>query len=359
MIDDDDELRGRLRALADEGAPRLEERARARVLARVEREGPALVRGSRLPWIGGALALAAAAALLLVVATRADGPFTGGPACEGWLPASGRVGAARLDLGRRGLVQVEGRLALEAPDGCTTELALEAGSATVRADDLGGGVLRVEAGDVVVEVRGTRFVVTRDAAHVGVEVTEGHVVVRAPSEREIHLRAGERWSRGAARAEAEPAREARLEAPAAPPAATAPAERGSQVDEATAPAAPRPRVDDHARLAEAERLWRAGDRDGARAIFRRIGAGRGGAAEAAWVRLARLELRAGDPSRALEAARAQRRRFPSGLLAAEALWLEAEAARRAGDAPGAEAAIRELVERYPSSPQARAAARME
>ncbi|MCB9597786.1 MAG: tetratricopeptide repeat protein [Sandaracinaceae bacterium] len=355
MIDDDDDLRGRLGALADEGAPRLDEAARRRVLTRVEAEGPALVRGSRGRWYGLAIGLAAAAALILwVVSSRPAEPVAEGPACAGWGAASANVYEGRLDLGRRGLVRVEGELALRAVDGCATDLELTSGTVNVRADDLGGGTLRVLAGDVTVEVRGTRFTVTRDAAHVAVAVEEGHVVVRAPSEREIHLRVGERWSRGAPQAAVEPA-------PVAPvaPLAEAPA-LPSELEAAPTPttsprAEPAPaRPDDRARLAEAERLWREGDRDGARAIFRRVGAGRGALAEAAWVRLARLELRAGDPARAAEAARSQRQRFPNSHLGAEALWIEADAARRAGDAAGARAAIAELRERYPDSPQARA-----
>ena len=80
MIDDDDELRARLGAIADEGAPRLDERARERVLATVEREGPALVRGPRVRWIGAAVVLAEAAAALLLVAFRETGPTASGPA---------------------------------------------------------------------------------------------------------------------------------------------------------------------------------------------------------------------------------------------------------------------------------------
>ncbi len=358
MIDDDDDLRGRLGALADEGAPRLDERARERVLATVEREGPALVRGPRVRWIGAALALAAAAAALLFVAVRATSPTASGPACEGWLPATAALRAGRFDLGRRGLARVEGEASLAAPDGCTTEVALERGRVDVRADDLGGGTLRVLAGDVTVEVWGTRFTVTRDADQVAVEVAEGHVVVRAPAEREIHLRVGERWSRGEPRAAVEP-RPTPAEVEAAPiePEAAPPVEEPP----ATASEAPAhaPRPDARAMLAEAERRWREGDRDGARAIFRRVGAGRGALAEAAWIRLARLELGGGEAARALEAARTQRRRFPASHLAAEALYLQADAARRAGDGAASAAAIRELREAHPDSPQARAAARSE
>ncbi|MEZ4336385.1 MAG: tetratricopeptide repeat protein [Sandaracinaceae bacterium] len=367
MIDDDPsddlDLRGRLAALADEGAPRLDDLARARVLDRVEREGPRLLRQRRFGWIAGTALLAAAAAAVLFVALRSREPVASGPACEGWLPATAALRAGRLDLGRRGLARVEGDVSLSAPDGCTTELTLEGGSVDVRADDLGGGTLRVLADDVTVEVWGTRFTVTRDADEVSVDVAEGHVVVRASSEREIHLRVGERWSRGAPRAEASPSTLVAEEVPdlAAEPAL--PEATTEEASPAVAPVvetpAPRPRIDDRALLAEAERRWREDDRDGARAIFQRVGAGRGHLAEAAWIRLARLELRAGEPARARTAVETQRRRFPRSRLAAEALYLAAEAARRSGDEAAARAAVRELLETHPDSPQARAAQDLE
>ncbi|MCA9606361.1 MAG: tetratricopeptide repeat protein, partial [Myxococcales bacterium] len=78
-----------------------------------------------------------------------------------------------------------------------------------------------------------------------------------------------------------------------------------------------------------------------------------------WIRLARLELRAGEPARARTAVETQRRRFPRSRLAAEALYLAAEAARRSGDEAAARAAVRELLETHPDSPQARAAQDLE
>ncbi|HJL17704.1 MAG TPA: hypothetical protein RMH99_18715, partial [Sandaracinaceae bacterium LLY-WYZ-13_1] len=113
------------------------------------------------------------------------------------------------------------------------------------------------------------------------------------------------------------------------------------------------------RLAEAERRWRAGDRDAARALFTRVGRGAGSLAEAAWIRLARLELRAGELRRARDAVRAQRGRFPRSRFGAEALWIEADASRRLGDEAAMRSAVDRLRRRHPDSAQARAAARLE
>lgn len=353
-------VRDRLQDLAEEGAPELDEAARGRILDRVEREGPALARPRRARYALVAIPLmAAAAALLLWVATPRQ-PETPRASCASWSPAEGAPVDGRLSLGRRGAATVDGELSMRAPDGCTTELALGAGRVSVHARELGGGTLRVRAGEVTVEVRGTRFSVQRDGDHVAVQVDEGHVVVRAPEAREIHLHGGERWARGQelAAAGAEP--------PEPEPAASTVDETVEEIDvpgdaPVAEPAAERsapPRASEARELLiAAEARWRAGERDRARALFRRVGSGRGTLAEAAWIRLARLELSGGDPERAVRAVRAQRRRFPRSRFGAEALWLEADAERRRGRTQAMEAALERLRRDHPDSPQARAAAR--
>ena len=412
---DAEELRDRLQDLAEEGAPRLDDAARARILDRVELEGPALARrrrGGRVALL--AIPLAAAAALVLWVAAASE-PSAPRAArvCESWSPAEGIARDGRLALGQRGVATVEGDLSMRAPDGCMTELELASGRVSVHARDLGQGALRVRAGEVTVEVRGTRFTVVRAGDHVEVHVDEGHVVVRAPEEREIHLYAGERWTRGQRlaagpleRSPVEPASDdeaASDEAVSDDEAASDEAVSDEAVsdeavsdeaasdevasdtddetatDEATATRIDEPTSvaargrarparetsthgetdDPRALLATAEARWRAGEHERARGLFRHVGAGRGSLAEAAWIRLARLELRGGDPERAVRAVRAQRRRFPRSRFGAEALWIEADAERRRGHARAMEAALEQLRRLYPDSPQARAAASLE
>ncbi len=134
------------------------------------------------------------------------------PACQSWAPTPSpeRDGVLRFGprgavttLGPRGAVTSYGRGRVEAADPCVTNVVVADDAVHVRTDDLGGGVLRVQAGPVHVEAsqtppkEGTEFSVTRDGPRVLVAVTKGHVVVtNSGDEREIRLAAGERWSRG-------------------------------------------------------------------------------------------------------------------------------------------------------------------
>ena len=144
---------------------------------------------------------------------RADGGRVDDvPACQSWAPTPSpdRDGVFRFGprgavtaLGPRGAVTTYGRGRIEAADPCVTNVVVAADRVDVRADDLGGGVLRVQAGPVYVEVSrtppdlGAEFSVTRDGPRVLVAVTKGHVVVTSSGDdREIRLAAGERWSRG-------------------------------------------------------------------------------------------------------------------------------------------------------------------
>ncbi len=370
-----DDLRDRLGKLADEATPELSDAARRRVVESMRRDGPDFVhaaRQRRRVMIGvGVSALAAAAAVAFALAPPPPEPTAN--ACMSWTPAEANRMGSRLDLGARGAVTVEGTVSLEAPDPCTTILHLDEGRVDVRADDLGGGLLRVAAGPVAVEVWGTRFSVTRHDGEVSVEVEEGHVVVTAPENREIHLRDGERWSLGRELAMAAAGdgrgdgdgvadrvedgdgvgRGDGLETNWRP---AAPAHHDTSAAAARAdvpPPAPAP----GALLGEAESLWREGQHEAARRIFRQVGRGHGAVAEAAWIRLARLELRAGDGRGALRALSERARRFAEGRLDAEALFLEADAHGRLGEAAARARAIDTLQSRHPSSPQARAVAR--
>ena len=393
-----DQIQTRLSDLADESSPTLDAVAQASLLRRVERAGPALVRASRRRRLARWLLPAAAAVALVPItylvvspdgsdrgataatslesparqsrtlpaetlpaetpratagatagSTAAAPPTSEEPAraCERWTPAEGFADSGRLDLGARGYALVRGQVSVSAVSGCATELSLGAGRVRVHAEDLGGGSLTVVAGQTSVEVWGTQFVVSREGPQVRVEVIEGHVVVRTPEERELHLRAGERWARG----QREPRSSDRAE-PAAREAGLA--SSGSRRERGSGPG---PREDRSiAQLARAETLWRSGRRDRARALFREVGRGRTARAAAAWVRLARLELRIGNPERAVHASRAHRARFPRSPLGAEALFIEIEALRRLGRSAESRAAVERLQSRYPSSPQARAMA---
>jgi Tfp pilus assembly protein PilF len=83
--------------------------------------------------------------------------------------------------------------------------------------------------------------------------------------------------------------------------------------------------------------------------------GQGATAEAAWVALARMELTLGHAAQAREATKQRQKRFGQGTLSPESQWIDVRTYRQTGDLARARALAEELVRRYPTSPQARAA----
>ena len=144
----------------------------------------------RRVWAVSAMGLAAAAAVL--VAVRSKPQSVQSPA------VATAIGPLFLSDGSslHSAHASGGELAMKAPDGTTLTLAngatlevLSNGAGEVRLrqpegrvayDITPGGPRRwtIESGPVVVEVVGTSFVVERDANHVQVDVSRGHVVVR-------------------------------------------------------------------------------------------------------------------------------------------------------------------------------------
>jgi FecR protein len=110
-------------------------------------------------------------------------------------------------------------------------------------------------------------------------------------------------------------------------------------------------------VARADRMWRSGSRDDARALYRRAGTLTGATAQAAWLALARRELSIGRSSAARAALDSYKARFPSGALSEEAAGIEFRIALNEHDDALAARLAQQLAERYPSSPAAQAAAR--
>lgn len=107
------------------------------------------------------------------------------------------------------------------------------------------------------------------------------------------------------------------------------------------------------RRAEAARA--SGDLATARRLYREAGAASGPTAEAAWLALARLELRSGAAAQARVALDERRRRFGDGRFGAETAWIGVRAARAAGDHARARREAQELIRQFPRSAQAGAA----
>jgi Tfp pilus assembly protein PilF len=122
---------------------------------------------------------------------------------------------------------------------------------------------------------------------------------------------------------------------------------------AASPQAPNPPQDP---LTLAEEARRAGDYAQARELYRRAGEGTGVTAEAALVALARMELSLGHAAAARDATKRRQERFGRGTLSPEALWIDVRSYRQSGDLSKARELANQLVEGWPSSPQARAAA---
>jgi hypothetical protein len=414
----DETLRRRVAEIAAADSGCLDDAASERIVRRLAAEGPRVVRWARrtrfaLMAAGPVLAVAAGAALLVRHSvgkgTREEATVTL-PAEAAIVSACARravpVGAgfvagsdgARLDLGMVATAVAEPnadvRVAEVAP--CRTVIALGMGRVTVHAKDLGGGELRVRARDGEVTVHGTIFAVAQTNDSLVVEVAEGRVGVKD--------RTGEHWvgaaerllvsAVGVAQGTLTPDRVRALRGavgaplvvgletlvavpPQEPPqshprgiaeaAPSQPRTRSSGVEAVElasavetaqeAPAAPAARAAVPADLlGQAEQARHAGDYAGARDLYRRAAGGQGPTGEAAWVALARMELSLGHAALAREATKQRQEHFGQGTLSPESQWIDVRTYRQTGDLGRARALAEELVRRWPSSPQARAAA---
>jgi len=180
----------------------------------------------------------------------------------------------------------------------------------------------------------------RDVTPIAMVASEQRV--RVPKDAPVIHEALEPAARAAIRAAFEPV--------ARSPESTAPRSR-RPADAADAPATAVGLV------AEADALWRRGERDRARERYRKAGALSGPTAEAAWLALARRELSAGAPSAATAAIEAYEARFAAGELASEAAGIAYRAALQQGDLRLVRRRAESLQKRHPHTPQAEAAAR--
>jgi hypothetical protein len=423
----DEQLRQRIRGLAEADESSFDDAARERILTLIREEGPSLVQSARRRrfFVGASAVGAVAAGFALLFALRQPGDLATAKVESGTkagaalacasrtVPDSAKAGfvtgnaGARLDLGAVALAAaLPGAVVhLEEASPCSTIIALDSGTVAVHAKDLGGGELRVRTtrGDVV--VHGTIFAVTRDETSLAVEVVVGKVSVtdrddthsvttgqrlllstvgaaegplEAPRAAALRATLGISAPGGAEATEALPAEATRERVAAPVPAGgqVVAASRGSssrteepskgvrpvpevtlEPDEAAepAPTAPSAPVQPTDPLAMAEQARRAGDYGQARELYRRAAEGTGATAEAAWVALARMELSLGHSAQARQATKQRQERFGRGTLSPEALWIDVRSYRQSGDLMKARELASQLVEHWPSSPQARAA----
>ncbi len=352
-------------------------------------QGPALIGwGHTERLVGKAViggVLAAAAALVFMVHSRQAETKTSLPtlavasSCEADAPPTPitqeEPDRSSIQIGSRIRAVTTGatRVSILESAPCNTRLALNEGTLTLQARNLGGGTVWTDTPQGQVRTTGTFMRIVSLASSTSISVVEGEVVMgtmqgaeRVGAGRAITVgRTGiERFALsgqdrknviGAFDDDAGALHEPAQDSEPKPKLATRPRTRtpmpatGVEV-QSEVPAAKL--------LARAETLWRKGDHGAARLAFRAAAQHKGPIGEAAWVRLARLELSAGASEQALKALQARKGRAESGTLGAEALWLEAEALGRAGRGNEAVKAAEILLRDYPSSPQATAARRL-
>jgi hypothetical protein len=315
------------------------ERIERAVMARLD-EGAAGAAagavGARAParwwWAAAAAACAAGAAIAVVLATRPPAPGSAPSLVETPPGASSRfvVDDATVDVGGDSRVEID-----RGDEGATT-LRLARGSivcdVTPRA---GRPPFRVVAGDVSVEVIGTRFTVEhhpgeRDPVRVTVE--RGVVRVRS-AQGERLLSASARWP----------------EVAVAPPAPAAAAERAPpRAPEPAPPAAAAPPAPTSRRGAflGAQRL-EARDVAAAVRAYRELADGRDSWAALSLYSLAEAEAARGRVDATIAAIDEYLRRFPGGGNVEDACWLRAETLHAAGRAQAARAAARAYLDRFP------------
>lgn len=314
--------------------------AEARVQRMWQRIDHAPARRSGV-WL--ALATAAAVALVLLGVTRWLAPTPGSrplSLASGNVPvvlaAEQRAEAPRFDDGSQITLQKGARVEVLRNDARSFVTALRRGAVTFDVKPGGKRHWVVEAGELSVEVVGTRFRVEREPEGTRVSVEHGVVMVR-----------GERVSGGSVRLTA--GQSFSLEAPRAAPAPATPEPRVAR-PVTSAVRVPVARIDPVAKsLTEADAARRRGDSASAAQHF-----------EAAWssaapgdsrrglaaLSLARL-LGAGNPAKAARILRSSLSDMPSALREdAQARLVEAES--RAGNRAGAQQAAEEYRRLFPA-----------
>lgn len=387
-----DELRKRLRDARREHGTELDPQTYARIVEHVVAFGPGQVRRSHQRRAAVRAALLVLPLVLLAGFWWRSAPQTQTQtilvraACAERVLAetAARVrpdGSQLFELGEVGQIVLDpgSDAQLNAVDPCRLELQLVRGRASVHAANLFGGELKVRAGETEVVVHGTTFAVERAADEVLVDVETGAVAVASQGQPIAGLvRAGERMrvarKHGPVRSALGPAVRDGLRARFAPvPARAAPSEPAPAitpvVQELPPPSRERsirpqpsaavrtPAPDAALLVARADAAWAAGSLAEARASYRAAGQLTGATAEAAWLSLARNELALGRADAARAALAEHSQRFAHGKLAGEAAGIAFRSALKSKDELEIERSARHLVQHYPRTAQAAAAAR--
>lgn len=221
---------------------------------------------------------------------------------------------------------------------------------------------RVLAGDVTVEVVGTRFSVTRVGASVRVDVTRGKVRVKSRTEERL-LEAGASWTPGVVAVADAPVPEHAASTPVAndnavvvDPRAAEPAPIEMPVDDVTPPTPAAPRQSSRAAFASAQRLEAKDATEAARA-YRTIANGKDVWAALALYSLAELHATR-DAAATLRDLDELAKRFPRGANAEDAAWLRVTVLRKLKRDAEARTAAAAYLREYPHGTYVTAAERL-
>ena len=308
-------------------------------------------RNRRLPFIAAGFAFVAAAASVIFLVSREAPPARPSSPSLVVTPAGGSsrftVGDAVIDAGSDTSVEVK-----QDPNGTTTLLL---GRGTVDCDVMprpNRAPFRVVAGDVTVEVVGTRFEVSRVGTVTRVDVARGKVKVHGNGEQRL-LGAGQSWSSAVTTAVTEPtpvvtepttpdnAKPAVVEQPEIelPAEAARPAKPALSPQQAYAAAL---EIEDDAKRARA---------------YRAVANGNHTWAALSLFNLAELQAKT-DVDATLKTLDELKRRFPDAGNAEDAAWFRVDVLRDARRMDEARGAAADYLRDFPQGTYAKLAARL-
>lgn len=331
-----------------------EQLAAVRVVERAEAVIPR-ERRSRAPWMFGVGAALAAACVLVLVLLRRDADPT-----PTTLASPSRVvtpvgGTSQFTV-PGALIEARSDTSVEVQHGVDGSTTLVVARGAIECDvehRVHRPPFRVLAGDITVEVVGTRFTVTRTPAP-RVDVARGTVRVTAPGGTWL-VEAGETWPSvttasvdppRAIEPEPEPVPEPAL--PVAPKKKTAVAAPSPSTT--PSPTAPTSAAEDRDLARETYRIANKlehSDPQKAAQLYRSIATNGKGMEAVALVSLAEVELRLGKAGDALEALDELERRFPNAANSEDAAWFRYEAYRTMGKRDEARGAAEEYLRQFP------------
>jgi hypothetical protein len=283
------------------------------------------------------------------------------------LAADGFAGEAGARLALAGLgelvTQPHTEVSVESSSACELALRLRSGTLAGDLHSLRPArlLIRTDHGEVV--VTGTRFSVHSDA-DLEVLLENGVVDVQLQGAGKLRLQPRTRLHKAAAKVNVE--REGLSNAdvkrlagwlqPAPPP----PRAAEPSAPEVIAEPVHKPLFESSdAALAAAEAARRAQRWATAREAYRFASQGKDSGAEVALLRWARFEIDQSAPASALRLVGEHKRRFArTGVLQADAGFIEVQARKALGQTRRAEQAARALIERHPATPQAAAARKL-